>query len=165
MSDDAEPAPEPVPAPPPRNSSSKLVPGLLIVNIAATALVAFKVLTAHPVAAAVPHTEGMSTAGQVKGPIATLEPFVANLDEPGTPRYIKLTVELELANVDSEHALAKAKQSVRDQVLGYLSGLKIADTLGETARQKIRDGLLARINTAVGEGEVRRMFFSEFMVQ
>jgi flagellar protein FliL len=149
----------------------KIIPVLLVMNLGATGFIVFKTLTGSPAAAAAAtppaekKEEKASPTAAVKGPIATLDPFVANLDEPGPPRYIKMTLELELTSEEAMKTLEDSKQPVRDQVLGYLSGLKAADTLGEANKQKIRDGLLARVTAAVGKGQVRRMFFSEFVVQ
>jgi flagellar FliL protein len=149
----------------PRGASPLIVP-LLILNLGASGFVVFKTLTAHPAAAAEAAKDDKKEAAPVeKGPIAKLDPFVVNLDEAANPRYIKLTIELEMASDAANEALEKAKEPVRDQVLGYLSGLKVADTLGEANKQKIRDGLMARIQKEMGPNQVRRMFFTEFVVQ
>jgi flagellar FliL protein len=89
---------------------------------------------------------------------------VVNLDEPGTSRYLKCTIQLELVP-KAEETLTKSKELVRDAVLSYLSGLHVKDTLGAEAKDKIRQELLARISKLLGPDKVRRMFFQDFMVQ
>jgi len=168
MSDAKEPDQAAPPPSPPRSGGSKLVPLLLVLNLGATGFVVFKTLTAAPAEAAASHEKAApppTPTAEVTGPIAPVDPFVVNLDEPGAPRYLKLTIQLEMKDKDAVEVLDHAKQPVRDQVLGYLSNLKVADTLGEANKQKIRDGLLARIDKVVGKDRVRRMFFSEFVVQ
>ena len=97
--------------------------------------------------------------------VIALDPFVVNLDEPGNARYLKMTVQLELVNEHDGEAIEKSKQVIRDEVLSYLSGLHVKDTLGATAKDTIREALMKRIEAVVGEHKVRRMFFQEFMVQ
>src|ERR1043166_6115347 len=113
MSDEAPPPAAAAGPPPPK--SSKAVLGLLVLNLGVTAFVAFKVLTAHPAEAAPAPAPPAVAAGtaEVTGPIVALDPFVVNLDEPGTSRYLKVTLQLELAP-KAEDTLAKSKELVRD---------------------------------------------------
>lgn len=158
------PAPE-KPAEPPAAKSSKAVLGLLVVNLGVTGFVAFKLLTAHPAEAAPApaHAEAASSS-EVTGPVVALDPFVVNLDEPGQARYLKVTLQVEVAP-KTEEALAKSKELIRDTVLSYFSGLHVKDTLGAEAKDKIRTDLLAKITKLIGPDKVRRLFFQDFMVQ
>jgi flagellar basal body-associated protein FliL len=49
--------------------------------------------------------------------------------------------------------------------LRHLSGLKLADTLGEKAKDKLRDDMMKILDDTVGADKVRRIFFQEFVVQ
>lgn len=164
MSDESPPALTPAVSP---AKSSKAVLGLLLLNLGATGFVAFKLLTAHPAAAAAPHGghgAEPAPAGEAMGPIVSLDPFVVNLDEPGTSRYLKVTLQVEVAP-KSEEVLAKSKELIRDAVLSHLSGLHLKDTLGAEAKDRLRQELVSKINKLVGQGRVRRMFFQDFVVQ
>jgi len=162
MSD--EPEPTKPPEPPAAGKPSKAMLGLMILNLAGTGFVAFKLLTAHPAAAAAAPEHAPHATAEVAGPIVALEPFVVNLDEPGTSRYLKVTLQLELAP-KAEEALAKSKELVRDAILSHLSGLHIKDTLGAEAKDRLRSDLVAKITKLVGPDKVRRMFFQDFVVQ
>lgn len=164
MSDEAEPI-KPVEGPPAAKPSKAML-GLLVLNLAGTGFIAFKLLTAHPaVAAAAPaaHAAHPVTA-EVTGPVVALDPFVVNLDEPGQSRYLKLTLQLELAP-KAEDALGKNKELIRDAILSHLSGLHLKDTLGAEAKEKLRQDLVGKISKLLGPDKVRRIFFQEFMVQ
>jgi flagellar FliL protein len=144
---------------------NKAMLGLGVLNLAGTGFVAFKLMTAHPAeAVAAAHTPAPSITSEVVGPIHALDPFVVNLDEPGTSRYLKCTIQLELLP-KTEEVLVKSKELVRDAVLSYLSGLHVKDTLGAEAKDRIRQELLSRITKLLGPDKVRRMFFQDFMVQ
>lgn len=145
--------------------TSKAVLGLLVLNIAATGFVTFRIVTTPPAAAATAHeAPPPPPTAEVTGPVVALDPFVVNLDEPGTARYLKVTLQLELLH-DAEASLTKSKELVRDAILGYLSGLHVKDTLGAEAKDKIRGELMARLEKLIGPNKVRRMFFQEFVVQ
>ncbi|MFO0729295.1 MAG: flagellar basal body-associated FliL family protein, partial [Myxococcota bacterium] len=57
------------------------------------------------------------------------------------------------------------KALIRDEILRYLSGLSIADTMGEENKEKILEELRARMEKFVGQRKVERVLLSEFVVQ
>ena len=99
------------------------------------------------------------------GPLITLDPFVVNLNEPGSSRYLKVQLQVEVANGAAAKSFEKSKQLIRDDLLSYLSGLKVADTLGAESKDKIRDELQAAVGEVIGEDRVHRVVFIEFVVQ
>lgn len=165
MSD--QPAAEPKKAEPDApKKGSKLIPLLIVVNLAATGFTAFKVMTTAPAHAEPPPPEHPKPiSNEVVGPVIAMDPFVVNLDEPGTSRYLKLTIQLELIAPEAEAVITKNKQLIRDAILSHLSGLKHADTLGTAAKEKLREAVMDKITKIVGPNQVRRMFFQEFVVQ
>jgi flagellar FliL protein len=144
----------------------KVVLALLALNLGLSGFAAFKVATAKPAHAAAAAKEGKEPASsEVTGTVINLDPFVVNLNEMGSSRYLKVTIQLELSEHEAEKSIEKNKQIIRDGMLSYLSGLHLKDTLGAQAKDKIRTDLLAQIEGVVGTHRVRRMFFQEFMVQ
>lgn len=100
-----------------------------------------------------------------KGTIATLEPFVVNLDQAETPRFLKVGIDLEVVGADAG-AKVKAKTArVRDTILGYLSGLTPEQTKGPLGKSEMRYGIKTKVNEALGEDLVRRVYFTQFIVQ
>jgi flagellar protein FliL len=160
MSD--KPAAEPKPAAPPGAKTSKPILVLLVLNLGASGFATFKLATA---AEAAPARPVEPPPHEIAGPVIPLDPFVVNLDEPGTSRYLKVTVQLEVENPEVEAVIEKSKDLVRDDVLSYLSSLHVKDTLGADGKDRIRKDLLAALDKDLGTGKVRRMFFKEFVVQ
>jgi flagellar FliL protein len=147
----------------PAAKSSKAVLGLIVVNLAITGFVAFKVLTTPPAAAAAAgHGHGAET--ELIGQVVPLDSFVVNLDEPGTSRYLKVSFTAEISP-GTEHILEKSKQLIRDTILSYLSGLHLKDTLGAEAKEKVRGDVLAKVTKLLGPDKVRRLLFQDFVVQ
>jgi len=168
MSDTPEEAPAEAAKPKAKGGgTSPIVMALLVLNLGASGFGVFKMMTTPPAAAAglAAEKKEEKPAKEITGPVVALEPFVVNLDEPGNARYLKMTVQVELVSEKDGETIEKSKQVIRDEVLSYLSGLHVKDTLGATAKDTIREELMKRIQTIVGEHKVRRMFFQEFMVQ
>lgn len=162
MSEENSKSPSPAATPP---ATSKAVLLLLLLNLGASGFMTFKLVTSTPAEAASAHSAEPTNTTEIVGPIHALAPFVVNLDEPGQSRYVKVTMQLELASSDVIAALTKNEQLIRDAMLSYLSGLKLADTLGTAAKDKLRAAVLERLDNVVGTKKVRRVFFQEFVVQ
>ena len=166
----AEPSEKPAPAAgaaAPSAKPPKVMLLLLVLNLGATGFVVFKTLTAKPAAAAPhagEHVEKPVTA-EVTGPVMALDPFVVNLNEPGTARYVRVNIQIETSSPQAEAAVKKSLLLVRDVILSHLSGLRLADTLGAQAKEKLRLELLAKLGASIGSDKIRRIFFGEFVVQ
>lgn len=156
---------KPAVTPPARAKTPKIVLALLLLNLGASGFSTFKLVTSAP-AATHPHEEPPpANKNEITGPIVSLQPFVVNLDEPGQSRYLKVTLQFEVVKGDAQALIEKNSQVIRDAILSHLSGLKLADTLGAAAKDKLRTELIKKLEEIVGEHKVRRMFFQEFVVQ
>lgn len=157
---------KPAAAPPTGAKTSKVVLILLVLNLGASGFGTFKAVTAKPAHAAPPEQKHETNDKiEVTGPVIALDPFVVNLDEPGNSRYLKVTFQIELVKGDAQVVIEKNKQVIRDSILSYLSGLKLADTLGVAAKDKLRADVMKKLEEIVGEHKVRRLFLQEFVVQ
>ena len=152
-----------LPPPPKRGGVLPIILGVL--NLGTAAFIALRVLHAPaacgPAAEAATHKEDKAQ----EGPIVQLDAFVVNLNEPGSNRYLKVNFELELANPKALDEFTRVKRALRDDVLRYLSGLSVAQTQGEESKSKIQGEIVARADKEVGASSVRRLYFTEFVVQ
>ncbi len=165
MSDEPAVPADAKPAKPAGPKTSKALLALMVLNLGGTGFMTFKILTAAPAAAAAATKEAEAPVAVVTGPVTSFTPFVVNLDEPGTARYLKVTLQLELADAEANELFEKSKDIVRDAVLSYLSGLHVKDTLGTEAKDKLRVEIMSRAEKVLGAKKVRRVFFQEFVVQ
>jgi flagellar FliL protein len=156
-------------AKPPETRSGSKLPKimfvLLVLNLGATGFATFKIATAEPAAHAAPAPHPQPPGTEITGPVVALDPFVVNLDEPGTARYLKISLQLELLDEKANNSIIKSKQLIRDTILSHLSGLHLADTLGATAKDKLRSDLTKKLESILGPNKVRRIFFGDFVVQ
>jgi flagellar protein FliL len=160
MSEDAAKPPET----PSGSKLPKIMFVLLVLNLGATGFATFKIATAEPAHAA-PAPHAAPTGTEITGPVMPLDPFVVNLDEPGSARYLKISLQIELLDEKASESITRSKQLIRDTILSHLSGLKLADTLGATAKDKLRSELTKKLEGMIGPNKVRRIFFGDFVVQ
>lgn len=151
--------------------ASKVVPILIVVNILVSGFGLMKIngLPSEPVivntvAPEIDREE--ESAPDVQGPIHAFEPFLVNLNEPGGGRFLRATVEIEVRNDEDLSELQAKERKVRDEVLRYLSNLRVDATLGEANRLKIQEGIVERISTLLGSDKiVKQIYFPDFVVQ
>ena len=96
--------------------------------------------------------------------LVPLASMISNLDDP-SPRYIKVTVQFEMTDQAAVKAMKDAEPKVRDGVLAYLAGLKVADTIGPASRTKVHDGILKCAVDIVGKDKVKNVLFTDYVVQ
>lgn len=153
-----------------------------VLNLAAVGFVGFTMMKLGKTMTAA--AAGLAALGEEKGvaveggegqdkskkgeelPSVEMDPFVVNLNEPGSNRYLKASLEVEVEDTKTAEELKKLKHAVRDDLLRYLSSLSVADTQGEAAKAKMEETMMARIDKQLGGKEkVHRLFFNDFMVQ
>jgi flagellar basal body-associated protein FliL len=143
----------------------KLVLIFLALNLAATGFVAFKVLTA-PAPAAAAAAKPVVAEPDKPGPLKNLEAFVVNLNDIKDPRFLKTTMDIEVRGPKVLALFDETKvRIVRDDVMSYLSGLTLADIMGEEGKTKVKRDVLARLQKHFSEGDIRRVLLAEFVIQ
>jgi flagellar basal body-associated protein FliL len=106
--------------------------------------------------------------GGSKGPV--MEPFVVNLADLGSRRYLRLNLKLQLKKPGENEPLLESRMpQVRDAVLMFLSG-KTADQLVSTeGKAMLREELIAQINKVLKNKKskkvVKNLYFTEFLIQ
>ncbi len=151
--------------------SSKIVSLLLFINILLSGFSVFKVMgfPSEPVQVttiSLDEAQGNNVDPNVPGPVHAFDAFLVNLNEAGGGRFLRVTVELELKDDDSLAELQANERQVKDELLRYLSNLRVEETLGETNRLRIRDGIINRLNVLLDEDDlVKRVYFPDFVVQ
>src|SRR5438067_533510 len=115
-------------APAASGGRSALLPIILgVLNLGTTGFIALRILHAPLPGVAAEAAASKEPKAKEEGPVVTVDPFVVNLNEPGSNRYLKISFELELANAKALEEFNRVKRGLRDDVLRYLSGLSVAE--------------------------------------
>ena len=102
---------------------------------------------------------------QPLGPIYSLETFIVNLADKGGKRYLRVTMDLELGNVDLEEEIVKRMPQVRDRILMILPSKRFEDISPVDGKIALRDEILKTLNGFITQGEITNIYFKEFVIQ
>jgi flagellar FliL protein len=108
--------------------------------------------------------EGAATLVKL-GPTYPLDPFIVNLAGTGGERYLKVNVVLELKDASLAAEMEKRKAQVRDTLLLLLSSKTFDDIATFRGKTKVRNEITSRLNAFLLPGSVKKVYFTEFVVQ
>lgn len=92
--------------------------------------------------------------------------MIVNLSSPdGQPRYLRLKVQLELANEADMTAVQAVLPRVVDQFQTYLRELRVKDLRGSAGIYRLQMELLSRVNAAAYPTVVKDVLFQEILIQ
>jgi flagellar FliL protein len=102
----------------------------------------------------------------LEGAFLPIPTMIVNLSsDDGTPRYLRLTVQLELKNQEDLHAVEGVIPRVIDQFQTYLRELRVRDLRGSAGIYRLQMELLWRVNQAAAPVEVKDVLFQEILIQ
>ena len=102
-----------------------------------------------------------------KGPVMTLDEFLVNLSDPGSDHFLKVTVGLELDKSKGKTAesLKETTPEIRDAILSSLSSQTRDMVAPEAGREKLKAQIKKSVNEALGEDDVKNVYFTNFVTQ
>ena len=99
------------------------------------------------------------------GPLVEMKPMVGNLNDPGAGRYVKVQIHFEVKNEEARPAMEAALVPIRSELLVYFTGVKVEETIGPENKTRIIADVKKIADRVVGNGVIRRVFFTEFVTQ
>lgn len=109
---------------------------------------------------------GEHGAGATGAQFLKIPDMIVNLNsEDGTPRYLRLSVQLEFKNAADMAAVEKVLPRVVDQFQTYLRELRVRDLRGSAGIYRLQMELLERVNQAAYPVEVQSVLFQEILIQ
>jgi flagellar FliL protein len=94
-----------------------------------------------------------------------LEPFLVNLADKESRRYLKLKVELEVNNEESAKELEKSMPRIRDALILLLSSKTYLDLASYQGKQQLKQEIKQKITALPGGNKISDVFFTEFVAQ
>ncbi len=115
-----------------------------------------------------PH--GAGPAPQAKQPVEQVvlmdwEPFLVNLADPGGKRYLKVVMKMELSNPAMMEELKTRNFELRDAILMLLSGKEFDDIATPAGKKSLKHEIISQLNRVAKQGQVKEVYFIEFIVQ
>ena len=99
------------------------------------------------------------------GDMFPLETFVVNLADAGGKRYLRATMQLELAPEEHPETLEKRLPQIRDIVLTILPTKEFNDIRTVEGKSALRTEILDRLNEILNGKIIANLYFTEFVIQ
>lgn len=100
-----------------------------------------------------------------EGVMFALEPFVVNLSDQTGNRFLKISVQLELAGpLMMEKAKGKTPQ-IRDAIITLLTNKTSEALMSPEGKLQLKDEINIRGNQILGENSVKNVFLTDFVMQ
>ena len=99
------------------------------------------------------------------GHIYKMEPFLVNLTDPGQPRYLKVTINLESNQEKPEGEYEKRQPHLRDAILTILSSRHYRDIMTPEGKAALREEIKGKVNQLLVNLKAQNIFFTEFVIQ
>lgn len=100
---------------------------------------------------------------KTKGALIPVDPFIVNLTDHG--RYIKVTMQFEVADASNQEMVKQKVPNLRDAVITLLSSKSLDSISGPDGKFQLKDELLLRANNAMGGEVFKNIYFTEFVIQ
>jgi flagellar FliL protein len=91
--------------------------------------------------------------------------FLVNLADPGGKRYLKVTMQFELTGAKVGAELAKRNIEVRDMIIMLLSSKEYEEIGSASGKMTLKKELITRLNKMMHDGQVKEIYFTEFLIQ
>jgi flagellar FliL protein len=99
------------------------------------------------------------------GPLFPLETFIVNLADEDRNRYLRITMDLELAAPTDTEKLNERLPQVRDRILMILPSKRFDEIAGVEGKTALRDEIINKLNSLFPRTVINNIFFTEFVVQ
>ncbi len=110
--------------------------------------------------------EGESNAYIEPGVFLEIPNLIVNFSSSsGRPKYLKLSIQIEVPDEDSKKKLEAAIPRIVDHFQTYLRELRLEDLKGSSGLYRMRIELKSRVASAVPGVEIRDVLFQEILIQ
>jgi flagellar FliL protein len=99
------------------------------------------------------------------GPMFPLDTFTVNLLSDSGRRYLKVQMNLELDDEQLAAELENKTAVVRDVVIRMLSSKTLEEISTAKGKDKLKEQITDQLNLRLRDGNIRNVYFTEFVVQ
>lgn len=99
------------------------------------------------------------------GPMYPLDGFTINLLSDSGRRYLKVTINLELKDEETAAELEAKSPVIRDIMIRVLTSKTLEEIATAKGKDKLKDQLVNQINLRLQDGEIKNVYFVEFVIQ
>lgn len=110
-------------------------------------------------------SSGRSTQYLTVGPMYPMDQFVVNLLSENGSKYLKVKLDIELDTQELSVEMDKKKALVRDIIIRVLSSKTFEEVSTMKGKDRLKDEIVNKINDVLADGQIKNIFFTDFVVQ
>jgi len=99
------------------------------------------------------------------GPMYPLDKFTVNLLSQNGSRYLVAKIDLEQENPEMTPELDTKVSLIRDIIISILSSKTVEEISTPKGKEKLKEEIINQINKYLEDGEVKRIYFTNFVIQ
>lgn len=99
------------------------------------------------------------------GILYPLDTFTVNLKSDAGRRYLKATISLELNGEELSIELDNKSPVIRDRIIRILSSKTLEEISSKKGKQKVSEQIIDTMNSMIVDGNVKGIYFTEFVIQ
>ena len=99
------------------------------------------------------------------GILYPLDTFTVNLKSDAGRRYLKVTMSLELEGEELSLELDNKSPVLRDKIIRILTSKTLEEISSKKGKQKVSKQIMDTLNSMISDGQVRGIYFTEFVIQ
>jgi len=99
------------------------------------------------------------------GPIYPLDQFIVNLVSNNANRYLKCKIDLEIDSPELQQEIDKKLPAIRDLIIRILSSKTVEEIQTAKGKEKLKEEIKRKINEFLTSGEIKHVYFTEFVIQ
>ena len=114
-----------------------------------------------------PEAEAAAMAANAKmvGPMVTIDTFIVNILDDEENRYLKAAITLEVDVPTTADEITSRLPQLQDAILLLIGNKTFSELRDMQGKMQLRAELLNRINEILSKGKVKRIYFTDFVVQ
>ncbi|MEA3545017.1 MAG: flagellar basal body-associated FliL family protein, partial [Thermodesulfobacteriota bacterium] len=99
------------------------------------------------------------------GPMVSIDTFIVNIMDDNESRYLKASITLEADTEEASMEITQRMPQIKDAILLQL-GNKTFDEISDLqGKIQLRAELINKVNAILLQGKVKRIYFTDFVVQ
>ncbi len=99
------------------------------------------------------------------GPMYPLDKFTVNLMSDNGRRYLVAKINLEEDGDELTPELDKKKPMIRDIIISILSSKTVEEISTVKGKEKLKQEIMSAINKRLDDGQIRHVYFTQFVIQ
>ena len=99
------------------------------------------------------------------GPMVNIDTFIVNISDDQESRYLKAAITLEVDTPEATMEINSRMPQIKDAILLLVGNKSFGELSDLQGKIQLRAELINKVNSILLKGKVKRIYFTDFVVQ